>query len=85
MKTRSCCFLDLLVDKEAKTWTESVNKRIGFALDHGHAIGLLRDNDQIVVVTGWTKLPGHTNTVRVAQIVSFEKRELDGLMDLRHF
>lgn len=38
------------------------------AFDQGRALGVLKNGDLVVVVQGWTKGSGHTNTLRIIPV-----------------
>ncbi|VDO01436.1 unnamed protein product [Rodentolepis nana] len=77
------CIPILYEGKGADPWSEDVNLRIEYGINYGLQIGLLGDNDRVVVVTGWRSEPGHTNTVRIIQLGSSENHEVIGLPELK--
>ncbi|KAH9369311.1 hypothetical protein HPB48_012387 [Haemaphysalis longicornis] len=50
-------------------WAMDVDARIEYALEIGKKRGFLRTDDAVIVVTGWRKGAGATNTLRVVYVV----------------
>merc|ERR1711915_547980 len=46
-------------------WMDDVNARVDFAVEYGKKSGFIKSGDPVVVVTGWQKGAGFTNTMRV--------------------
>lgn len=46
-------------------WTEDVDARVNSAMAFGRGRGILTAGDYVVVVTGWRRGPGSTNTLRI--------------------
>lgn len=46
-------------------WPQDVDKRIEFALNVGKTRGFLKKDDSVIVITGWRKGAGASNTLRV--------------------
>ncbi|XP_022671282.1 pyruvate kinase PKM-like isoform X2 [Varroa jacobsoni] len=49
-------------------WPQDVDKRIEFAISIGKTRGFLKKNDSVIVVTGWRKGAGASNTLRVVAV-----------------
>ena len=47
---------------------QDVNMRVDFAVKCGKERGFIKSGDPIVVVTGWQKGAGYTNTMRVLYV-----------------
>ncbi|XP_050685137.1 pyruvate kinase-like isoform X1 [Leptidea sinapis] len=52
----------------ASDWMKDVDNRVQYGLKFGRARGFLRTGDNVVIVTGWRKGSGHTNTMAIIQI-----------------
>lgn len=50
-------------------WTEDVDARVNAAIAFGKGRGILKTNDHVIVVTGWRRGPGSTNTMRVQNVI----------------
>ncbi|XP_014245362.1 pyruvate kinase-like isoform X2 [Cimex lectularius] len=61
--------LDILVKKaQLPDWLKDIDSRIIYGLALGFHKGFLKGNDQVIVVTGWKKGSGYTNTMRVISV-----------------
>lgn len=49
-------------------WPMDVDSRIEYAIDCGKSRGFLRKGDAVIVVTGWRKGAGATNTLRIVYV-----------------
>ncbi|CAN7979848.1 unnamed protein product [Ixodes pacificus] len=49
-------------------WPMDVDSRIEYALEIGKSRGFLRKDDAVIVVTGWRKGAGATNTLRIVYV-----------------
>merc|ERR1712002_1305258 len=49
-------------------WMQDVNMRVDYAVKCGKVRGFIKSGDPIVVVTGWQKGAGYTNTMRVLYV-----------------
>ncbi|KAK9504140.1 hypothetical protein O3M35_010542 [Rhynocoris fuscipes] len=56
-------------------WLKDVDARIIFGLKLGSTKGFIKPGDPVVVVTGWKKGSGYTNTMRILNV----PREIDNL------
>jgi len=48
-------------------WMEDVDARVQFAIDFGKRSNFISSGDNVVVITGWKKGSGSSNTVRILQ------------------
>ena len=46
-------------------WMEDVDARVQFAIDFGKRSNFISSGDNVVVITGWKKGSGSSNTVRI--------------------
>ena len=53
---------------EADDWIQDVDKRCRDAIEFGKKRGCLKTGDSVVVVTGWRKGSGATNTIRLIPV-----------------
>ena len=58
-------------------WIKDVEKRIKFGILFGKKTGFLHRGDPVVVITGWRKGAGSSNTVRIFHVD--EDDELESL------
>merc|ERR1712002_210346 len=49
-------------------WMDDVNARVDYAVEYGKQMGFIKSGDPVVVVTGWQKGAGFTNTMRVLYV-----------------
>lgn len=49
-------------------WPQDVDKRIEYAISIGKTRGFLKKDDSVIVVTGWRKGAGASNTLRVVAV-----------------
>lgn len=49
-------------------WMDDVNARVDYAVEIGKQDGFIKSGDPVVVVTGWQKGAGFTNTMRVLYV-----------------
>ncbi|XP_015787768.1 pyruvate kinase PKM isoform X1 [Tetranychus urticae] len=54
--------------ERAGDWPQDVDGRIQAAIDFGKARNFMRTGDSVIVVTGWRKGPGSTNTMRIVTV-----------------
>ena len=64
------------------TWTDDMDKRIGAALRHGWLKGCLEGGSNVIVITGWKRGSGFTNTMRIIQVPESQE-ELRGMHIVR--
>ena len=58
----------MLIADRVEDWLEDVDARVAYAITIGKEKKLLQDGDAIIVVTGWQKGTGFTNTMRVLYV-----------------
>ncbi|KAH6931339.1 hypothetical protein HPB50_023562 [Hyalomma asiaticum] len=58
----------LYTGERCPDWPMDVDARIEYALEIGKLRGFLRKDDAVIVVTGWRKGAGATNTLRVVYV-----------------
>lgn len=58
-------------DREAD-WLTDVDIRIRAAINFGKAHGVIKVGDAVIVITGWRKGSGSTNTLRIVYVVSVD-------------
>lgn len=49
-------------------WLKDVDIRVQFGLNFGKNSGFITSSDTVVVVTGWKKGSGFTNTLRIVYV-----------------
>jgi len=49
-------------------WMEDVDARVQFAIDFGKRSNFISSGDNVVVITGWKKGSGSSNTVRILEV-----------------
>jgi pyruvate kinase len=49
-------------------WSQDVDNRVNAGIGLGLARGILQKGDQVIVITGWRRGPGSTNTMRVQTV-----------------
>nr|XP_050034253.2 pyruvate kinase PKM-like isoform X2 [Dermacentor andersoni]XP_050034254.2 pyruvate kinase PKM-like isoform X2 [Dermacentor andersoni]XP_054926861.1 pyruvate kinase PKM-like isoform X2 [Dermacentor andersoni]XP_054926862.1 pyruvate kinase PKM-like isoform X2 [Dermacentor andersoni] len=67
----------LYTGERSADWPSDVDARIEYALEIGKLRGFLRKDDAVIVVTGWRKGAGATNTLRVVYVP--ENRLYEGI------
>merc|ERR1712147_80000 len=64
---RGC--IPLLYEKERDAdWMKDVNDRVQYAIDFGKRSNFIGTGDNVVVITGWQKGSGSSNTVRILPV-----------------
>ena len=53
---------------ELDDWVADVDARVQAAIAHGKHEGFVGEGDRVVVVTGWRRGAGNSNTVRVVVV-----------------
>jgi pyruvate kinase len=59
-------------------WVKDVDARVQFGLKFGKGRGFIKAGDPLVVVTGWKRGPGFTNTMRIMYVSANIKGALAG-------
>jgi pyruvate kinase len=49
-------------------WMEDVDLRVKFGVEHAKSRGMVAPGDPIIVITGWQKGSGFTNTMRIIYV-----------------
>lgn len=49
-------------------WAQDVDARVNSAIEFGKSRGILRKHDHVIVITGWRRGPGSTNTLRIQTV-----------------
>lgn len=49
-------------------WAQDVDARVNSAIAFGKSRGILKTNDFVIVITGWRRGPGCTNTLRIQPV-----------------
>ncbi|ODN04873.1 Pyruvate kinase [Orchesella cincta] len=49
-------------------WMEDVNARVKYGVDYAKSRGMIKSGDAIIIVTGWQKGSGFTNTMRIVHV-----------------
>lgn len=50
-------------------WAQDVDARVNAAIDFGKTRGILKKDDNVIVITGWRRGPGSTNTLRIQSVL----------------
>jgi len=61
-------FIAAFTAERLSEWTQDVDSRIQCAVDFGKKRNYLKGGDTIVIVTGWRKGAGATNTMRIITV-----------------
>jgi len=49
-------------------WLKDIDARVQFALEFGKSKGFIKSKDPVLVITGWRKGSGYTNTMRIVHV-----------------
>ncbi|KAM3721467.1 Pyruvate kinase PKM [Dirofilaria immitis] len=49
-------------------WKADIDLRVAYGMKEGQARGFIKSNDLIIIITGWSKGSGHTNTMRIIRV-----------------
>lgn len=49
-------------------WAQDVDARVNSAITYGKSRGILKKDDHVIVITGWRRGPGSTNTLRIQPV-----------------
>lgn len=55
-------------DETKADWMEDVNARVKYGVDYAKTRGMVNSGDAVIVVTGWQKGSGYTNTMRIIYV-----------------
>lgn len=58
----------LYTGERLEDWAQDVDARVNAAIEFGKSRGILNKNDNVLVITGWRRGPGSTNTLRIQSI-----------------
>lgn len=61
------CF-HYILEQPLSDWLKDVDTRVVHAIKFGKARGFIKTGDPVVVVTGWKKGSGYTNTLRIVYV-----------------
>jgi pyruvate kinase len=57
--------ISLFIEKPIKDWLMDTDSRLLYGIKFGKSKGYFKTGDAVIVVTGWKKGSGFTNTMRV--------------------
>lgn len=60
--------IDAYLELVESDWLKDIDARIIYALMVGEQHGFIKPKDVVVVVTGWKRGSGHTNTLRLVSV-----------------
>lgn len=60
--------IDFVTGERISDWPHDVDARIQYAIDFGKRRKFINSGDAVIVVTGWRKGAGSTNTMRVVYV-----------------
>ncbi|CAG9534223.1 unnamed protein product, partial [Cercopithifilaria johnstoni] len=49
-------------------WRADIDLRVAHGMREGQALGFIKSSDLIIIVTGWSKGSGNTNTMRIIRV-----------------
>jgi pyruvate kinase len=55
-------------DERVEDWPTDVDKRVNYAIDFGKNKKFIKKGDAVIVITGWRKGAGATNTMRMVYV-----------------
>jgi len=58
----------LYTEERKEDWTDDIDARIQFAVDFGKKNGFVSTGDNVIVITGWRKGSGSSNTFRIMPV-----------------
>jgi len=58
----------IISEQPLSDWLKDVDTRVVHAIKFGKARGFIKTGDPVVVVTGWKKGSGYTNTLRIVYV-----------------
>lgn len=63
----------IISEQPLSDWLKDVDTRVVQAIKFGKARGFIKTGDPVVVVTGWKKGSGYTNTLRIVYVPEQEE------------
>lgn len=67
-----------VIEPASSDWLKDIDNRVVHGIQFGKARGFLQSGDPIVIVTGWKKGSGYTNTIRIVYVPEKEDFSLIG-------
>lgn len=61
-------YIVITIEQPLSDWLKDVDTRVVHAIKFGKARGFIKAGDPVVVVTGWKKGSGYTNTLRIVYV-----------------
>lgn len=61
-------YVNIVSEQPLSDWLKDVDTRVVYAIKFGKARGFIQSGDPVVVVTGWKKGSGYTNTLRIVYV-----------------
>ncbi|VIO97321.1 Pyruvate kinase, muscle isozyme, putative [Brugia malayi] len=58
----------LYTEPKNEDWKADIDLRVAHGMKEGKACGFIKSNDLIIIITGWSKGSGHTNTMRIIRV-----------------
>jgi len=55
-------------DDAVADWMEDVDSRVQFGVEYAKKRGMVKSGDPIIIITGWQKGSGFTNTMRIVYV-----------------
>ncbi|EFO19994.1 pyruvate kinase [Loa loa] len=58
----------LYTEPKNEDWKADIDLRVAQGIKEGQAHSFIKSNDLIIIITGWSKGSGHTNTMRIIRV-----------------